>query len=147
MKAILQTNYGSPDVLQLREVEKPTPKEHEVLVKVHAASINAVDYRFMRANPFFIRLMGGTITVNSQVGKGSIFAIHLPLKEGDAQAVQAKDMPRHVTALRPGQGPCRVLIADDIEDNRQLLAQFKKTVHDNRVKWAEVARAANISID
>src|SRR5205823_2857909 len=72
----------------------------------------------------FIRLMGGTITVSSQVGKGSSFVIHLPLKEGEAQAVQAKDKPRHVLKLQPGQPACRVLIADDIEDNRQLLAQL-----------------------
>jgi NADPH:quinone reductase-like Zn-dependent oxidoreductase len=58
MKAILQTNYGSPDVLKLEDVEKPAPKGNQVLVKVHAASINAGDYRIMRANPFFIRLMG-----------------------------------------------------------------------------------------
>src|SRR4051794_4191510 len=72
----------------------------------------------------FVRLMGGAITVNSQVGKGSVFVIPLPLKAGEAQAVQAKDMPRQVLRLRPGQATCRVLIADDIEDNRQLLAQF-----------------------
>jgi NADPH:quinone reductase-like Zn-dependent oxidoreductase len=59
MKAILQTNYGAPDVLQLTEVEKPSPKDDQVLVKVHATSINALDYRLMRANPFFVRLMGG----------------------------------------------------------------------------------------
>src|SRR5574341_1387269 len=58
MKAILQTNYGSPDVLKLTEVEKPAPKANQVLVKVHASSVNAGDYRIMRANPFFIRLMG-----------------------------------------------------------------------------------------
>jgi CheY-like chemotaxis protein len=46
------------------------------------------------------------------------------LKEGEAQAVQAKDNPRHVLRLQPGQATCRVLIADDIEDNRQLLAQL-----------------------
>src|SRR6202795_705136 len=44
----------------------------------------------------FVRLMGGTITVNSQVGKGSTFVIHLPLKEGEAQSVQAKDIPQQV---------------------------------------------------
>ncbi len=71
----------------------------------------------------FVRLMGGDITVSSQVGKGSIFAIRLPLKEGEAQAVQSKD-DRHVLRLQPGQATCRVLIADDIEDNRQLLAQL-----------------------
>ncbi len=72
----------------------------------------------------FVRLMGGTITVNSQVGKGSTFIIHLPLKEGEAQSVQAKDIPQQVLRLQPGQATCRVLIADDIEDNRQLLAQL-----------------------
>src|ERR1700726_2560182 len=72
----------------------------------------------------FVRLMGGAITVTSQVGKGSVFIIEMPLKKGDAQAVQASDKPRHVLRLQPGQPPCRVLIADDIEDNRQLLAQL-----------------------
>ena len=61
MKAITYHNYGSPDVLQIEEIEKPTPDENQVLVKVHATSINAGDYRVMRADPFFIRLMGGGI--------------------------------------------------------------------------------------
>ena len=72
----------------------------------------------------FVRLMGGAITVSSQVGKGSVFIIRLPLAEGDADSVQTKEKPRHVLKLQPGQGACRVLIVDDIEDNRQLLAQL-----------------------
>lgn len=58
MKAIVYQKYGSPDVLQLKEFQKPSPQENQVLIKVHAASINAMDYRMMRANPSFIRLMG-----------------------------------------------------------------------------------------
>jgi NADPH:quinone reductase-like Zn-dependent oxidoreductase len=59
MKAIVCTRYGSPDVLQLREVAKPAPKDDEVLIRVYAASVNARDWRFMRAKPFFIRLVPG----------------------------------------------------------------------------------------
>ena len=59
MKAIVYTQYGSPDVLQLKEVEKPTPKDNEVLVKVHAASANAADLHLLRADPFLVRLDSG----------------------------------------------------------------------------------------
>jgi NADPH:quinone reductase-like Zn-dependent oxidoreductase len=45
MKSIVYTKYGLPDVLQLMEVAKPEPKDDQVLVEVHAASVNALDYR------------------------------------------------------------------------------------------------------
>jgi NADPH:quinone reductase-like Zn-dependent oxidoreductase len=59
LKAIICTKYGSPDVLQLREVVKPVPQEDEVLIQIHAASLNSRDFRMLRANPFFIRLNPG----------------------------------------------------------------------------------------
>src|SRR5260370_31875847 len=59
MKAIVYTKYGPPEVLQLKEVAKPVPKDNEVLVKVHAASANALDWHLMRGAPFLARLAGG----------------------------------------------------------------------------------------
>ena len=51
MKAIICEEYGSPDVLQLKEVPKPVPKDDEALVKIHAAALNAADYEFMTGIP------------------------------------------------------------------------------------------------
>ena len=59
MKAIVCREYGSPDVLRLEEVEKPVPGDGEVLVKVHATSVNAGDWRVLRATPFLVRLAFG----------------------------------------------------------------------------------------
>ena len=58
MKAIVIEKYGSPDVLQFKEVEIPTPKDNQVLVRVQAASANPLDWHLMRGEPFIARLMG-----------------------------------------------------------------------------------------
>ena len=71
MKAVVYTEYGPPDVLQIEEVEKPTPNENQVLIKVHAASVNAGDYRVMRANPFLVRLMTGGLLKPKNTRLGS----------------------------------------------------------------------------
>ncbi|MCH9686883.1 MAG: NAD(P)-dependent alcohol dehydrogenase [Deltaproteobacteria bacterium] len=58
MKAVVCHKYGSPDVLEVEEVQTPSPGDDEVLIRVHAASANALDWRLLRADPFFIRLAG-----------------------------------------------------------------------------------------
>jgi NADPH:quinone reductase-like Zn-dependent oxidoreductase len=60
MKAIYYDRYGSPDVLTLREVPTPVPKPNEVLVKVHAASINSWDWDMIRGEPWIVRMWGLT---------------------------------------------------------------------------------------
>ena len=59
MKAIVQNEYGSPDVLKLKEVDKPVVKENDVLVSVHAAALNAGDYFSMRGSPWLVRFTVG----------------------------------------------------------------------------------------
>jgi len=58
MRAIVRHEYGSPDVLELEEVEKPEVGGDDVLVKVHAASVNASDVELLTAHPLYVRLVG-----------------------------------------------------------------------------------------
>ncbi|MEU7605455.1 NAD(P)-dependent alcohol dehydrogenase [Streptomyces sp. NPDC040724] len=89
MKAIVQDRYGSPDVLELREVERPVPGDHQVLVRVRAAAVNARDWHLMRGDPYLARLVLGLGGPKVKV-RGTDFA-------GVVEAV-GKD----VTGLRPG---------------------------------------------
>jgi NADPH:quinone reductase-like Zn-dependent oxidoreductase len=59
MKAIVQTHYGSPDVLQLKDADKPVVKADEVLVRVHAAAVNIGDWHLLRGMPYVVRLVAG----------------------------------------------------------------------------------------
>jgi NADPH:quinone reductase-like Zn-dependent oxidoreductase len=59
MKAAVYSQYGPPDVVQIKDVEKPVPKDTEVLIKVLAASINPYDWHFIRGTPYLVRIMVG----------------------------------------------------------------------------------------
>ena len=68
MKAIVYQKYGSPDVLELREVEKPAPGVGEVLVKVYATAVNYADFALLTGKPFLVRLMaGGLLNPKNQI--------------------------------------------------------------------------------
>ena len=120
MKAIVHEEYGSPDVLQLKEVEKPTPKEDQVLIKVQAASVNYSDWVYVRGKPFVARLMGSGLLKpkNMMLGAdvaGRVEAIGRNIKQfrpgddvyGDLSVcgwggfAEYVSVPEHAIALKP----------------------------------------------
>src|SRR3954468_17712258 len=58
IKAIVYCDYGTPDVLRLEEIEKPVPNDQQLLVKVHAVSVNPYDWHFVRGTPYIMRMFG-----------------------------------------------------------------------------------------
>ena len=93
MRAIVQHGYGSPDVLRLREVDPPVAADHEVLVRVHAAAVNARDWHVLRGDPYLARLM-----------TGSAFGLRQPRTSirGSDFAGEVTAVGRNVTRFRPG---------------------------------------------
>lgn len=89
MKAIVQTRYGSPDILELRDVARPVPKRKEVLVKVLAASVNKADWHMLTGQPFPVRLAGG------------LFKPKYPILGADIAGIVART-GSDVTQFKPG---------------------------------------------
>ena len=91
MKAIVYTKYGSPDVLQIREVDKPTPSDNELLIKVHATTVNRTDCATIRAKPFFMRIITGLFKPKKQI-PGSEFAGEVEAVGKSVVSFKAGDM-------------------------------------------------------
>jgi NADPH:quinone reductase-like Zn-dependent oxidoreductase len=73
VRAIVPTRYGPPDVLLLKEVPKPIPRDNELLIRVHASTVNRTDCAISRAHPFFMRLFTGPLRPKRPIG-GTEFA-------------------------------------------------------------------------
>jgi len=114
MKAIVYTKYGPPDVLKPKEVEKPTPKDNEVLVRIYATTVNRTDCAIIRARPFFMRIITGLFKPKKQI-PGTEFA-------GEIEAVG-----KSVSSLKVGE---RVFGFDDQGSGSQ--AQYM-TLREDRV--------------
>jgi NADPH:quinone reductase-like Zn-dependent oxidoreductase len=89
MKAVVSTKYGPPDVLELTEVGKPVPEDDEVLLKVHAASVNPADWHLLRGEPYIARLQLGLRKPKERV-------------LGCDVAGQIEAVGENVTLFRPG---------------------------------------------
>jgi NADPH:quinone reductase-like Zn-dependent oxidoreductase len=89
MKAIVYRRYGSPDVLELEEIHKPIPGDDEVLIKVHAASVNPFDCHFVSGEPYIFRIMMGLRKPKST-------------RLGVDVAGQVEAVGRNVTRFKPG---------------------------------------------
>src|SRR5216683_3182225 len=102
MKAIVYHEYGSPDVLKFEEVEKPVPKDDEVLIKVRAASVNPLDWRLMKGKPRVLRIM--------------IRLLKMPIgRPGVDVAGEVEAVGSNVTQFKPGDevfGACRGAFAE-----------------------------------
>jgi NADPH:quinone reductase-like Zn-dependent oxidoreductase len=82
MKAVIYSKYGTPDVLELKEIEKPIPKDNEILIKVYASTVNRTDCGILRASPFFLRYFTGLYRPSNQI-PGTEFA-------GEVEAIGKK---------------------------------------------------------
>ncbi len=102
MKAIIYHRYGPPDVLRCEEIEKPTPGDSEVRIKVRAAALNPLDWHFMRGMPYLMRLMAGLRRPNSA-------------RIGADVAGEVEAVGRKVTRFRPSDrlfGVCHGAFAE-----------------------------------
>ena len=113
MKAIRYDRYGPPDTLELRDIEMPVVGDDEVLVRVRAASVNPLDWRFMRAAPYLVRMLAGLSRPRASARRlGADMA-------GTVEAVGT-----NVTDFRPGDE-----VFGGLED-RGTLAEYVSIRHD-----------------
>jgi NADPH:quinone reductase-like Zn-dependent oxidoreductase len=99
VKAAVHSRYGAPDVLQIKDVEKPVPKDNEVLIKVRAASVNPLDEGVIKGLPYLVRLL---------------FGLRKPkdTRLGVDVAGQVEAVGRHITQFKPGDEVFGVCISD-----------------------------------
>jgi NADPH:quinone reductase-like Zn-dependent oxidoreductase len=90
MNAIVYTEYGPPEVLQLKEVEKPTPKDNEVLIRVFATTVNRTDCARLRAKPFIMRFMTGLVKPKNSI-PGTDFAGKIEAVGKDVESLKVGD--------------------------------------------------------
>ncbi len=129
MKAALRTRYGPPDVIQIKDVEKPVPKNNEVLIKVRAASVNPLDWHTMRGEPYLARMMGGL-----REPKDARLGVDV--------AGQVEAVGRNVTHFNPGDevfGMCKGAFAEYACTSESALAMSALAIKPANVTFEQAA--------
>ncbi len=90
LKAIVYEKYGPPEVLKLKEVDKPAPRDNEVLIKIYATTVNRTDYATIRAIPFFARLITGIFKPKKQI-PGTEYAGEIEAMGKNVKSLKAGD--------------------------------------------------------
>ena len=129
MKAVVYHQYGPPDVLKLEEVEKPVPADREVLIRVHAACVNPLDWHFMRGTPYVVRLVAGL-----QKPKNPRLGVDV--------AGQVEAVGKGITRFKPGDevfGSCRGAFAEYVCTSEPAVVLKPKNVTAEQAASAPVA--------
>ena len=113
MKAIVATKYGGPEVLQLKEVEKPTPKDNELLIKVHATTVSAGDFRMRSFTVPALFWLPARITLGFTKPRQPIYGMEL--------AGEVETVGKEVTRFQPGDP----VFASTLEHNFGAYADYK----------------------
>ncbi len=101
MKAAVYTQYGPPEVLSIKEVEKPAPKQNEILIRIHATAVNSGDWRLRKADPFAARFIFGLLKPKITV-LGSVFSGVVESVGADVKNFKAGDSVFGHTDMRFG---------------------------------------------
>jgi NADPH:quinone reductase-like Zn-dependent oxidoreductase len=129
MKTIVYRRYGSPDVLEYADVDKPTAGDDQVLIRVRAASVNPYDWHFMRGTPYFLRLMAGLV-------RPKVTRLGVDVA-GQVEAVGGK-----VTRFKPGDGvfgACQGAFAEYVCARESALAMKPDNVTFEQAASAPIA--------
>ena len=125
MKAVINARYGSPDVLEIRQVPRPEPKSGEVLIKVHATTVSRTDCGMLRAHPFFVRFMTGFLRPKRPAALRRRTSLNCAIRE-------AADQARIPQTERPWGTPLRLTSVV-----RRLVTPMSDT-------WSRIMRAREL---
>jgi NADPH:quinone reductase-like Zn-dependent oxidoreductase len=131
MKAIVYQNFGSPDVLEFQDVEKPTPADDEVLIKVRAASVNPLDWKMLKGGPFIVRLLLG-------LGKSKM------KRPGVDVAGEVEAVGKNVAQFKPGDpvfGVCAGAFAEYVVSKSAKGSKSALVIKPDNLSYEQAASA------